>query len=98
MTEISIEGKLGHELGSTWKLKVRNFVELFNAIEANTNKLRKYLDRHRKEYWAIFVDNERVDASSFLHANIKNKKIKIIPILAGAAATLAAAIVGAMGV
>jgi predicted phage tail protein len=96
MTEISIEGKLGRELGSHWKLKVRNFAELFNAIEANTNKLRKYLDGNRREYWAIFVNGERVDPSSFLHSNIKNKKIKIIPILAGAAATVAVAIVGAM--
>jgi len=98
MTEISIEGKLGSELGSHWKLKVRNFVELFNALEANTNKLRKYLDGHRREYWAIFVNEERVDCSSFLHSNIKNKKIKIIPILAGAAATVAAAVIGAMGI
>jgi predicted phage tail protein len=98
MTEISIEGKLGRELGSHWKLKVRNFVELFNALEANTNKLRKYLDGHRREYWAIFVNDERVDPSSFLHSNIKNKKIKIIPILAGAAASVAVAIVGAMGI
>jgi predicted phage tail protein len=98
MTEISIEGRLGQELGSFWRLKVRTFVELFNALEANTSKLRKYLDGHRKEYWAIFVNNERVELSSFLHSDIKNKKIKIIPILAGGASTMAAAIVAAIGV
>ena len=98
MTEISIEGRLGQELGSFWRLKVRTFVELFNALEANTSKLRKYLDGHRKEYWAIFVNNERVELSSFLHSDIKNKKIKIIPILAGGASTMAAAIVSAIGV
>jgi len=98
MTELSIEGKLGKLLGSSWKLNVSNFVELFNALEANTQKLRNYLRGHQKEYWAIFVDGERVDADGFLYDNIKNKKIKIIPILAGGAAAIATAIVAQMGI
>ena len=98
MTELSIEGKLGKLLGSSWKLNVSSFTELFNALEANTQKLRNYLRGHKKEYWAIFVDGERVDADGFLYDNIKNKKIKIIPILAGAAGTIAAAIVVEMGI
>ena len=98
MTELSIEGKLGQVLGSTWKLHVSNFVELFSALEANTQKLRNYLRSHKKEYWAIFVDGERVDSDGFLFDNIKDKKIKIIPILAGAAGTIAAAIVLEMGI
>jgi len=98
MTELSIEGKLGKLLGSSWKLNVSNFVELFNALEANTQKLRNYLRGHQKEYWAIFVDGERVDADGFLYDNIKNKKVKIIPILAGGAAAIATAIVAQMGI
>jgi predicted phage tail protein len=98
MTELSIEGKLGRVFGSTWKLKVSNFVELFSALEANTQKLRNYLRTHKKEYWAIFVDGERVDADGFLFNNIKDKKIKIIPILAGGAAAIATAIVAEMGI
>jgi len=98
MTELNIEGKLGKVFGSTWELNVSNFVELFSALEANTQKLRNYLRTNRKEYWAIFVDGERVDADGFLFDNIKNKKIQIIPILAGAAGTIAAAIVAEMGI
>ena len=98
MTNISIEGHLAEVVGSSWTLKVRNFRELFNAIEANTNKLRDYFNAHRKQYWAIFVDDERVDADSFMFQNIENKQVKIIPLLAGAASTLAAAIVAAIGV
>jgi len=98
MTELNIEGKLGKVFGSTWELNVSNFVELFSALEANTQKLRNYLRTNRKEYWAIFVDGERVDADGFLFDNIKNKKIQIIPILAGAAGTIAAAIVVEMGI
>jgi len=98
MTNISIEGHLAEVVGSSWTLKVRNFMELFNAIEANTNKLRNYFNARSKQYWAIFVDDERVDAEGFMFQNIENKHVRIIPLLAGGASSLAAAIVAAIGV
>jgi|GEM_PF-2831852 len=97
MTNISIEGHLAEVVGSKWKLKVRNFVELFNAIEANTHKLRAYLNSRTGHYWAIFVDGEKVDPDSFLFQNIKNKSVKIIPLLAGGVTTVSVAIVAALG-
>ena len=97
MTEISIEGHLAEVVGSSWTLKVRNFMELFNAIEANTNKLRNYFNARRKQYWAIFVDDERVDAEKFMFQNIENKHVRIIPLLAGGG-PVAGAIVAAIGV
>jgi predicted phage tail protein len=97
MTNISIEGHLAEVVGSSWTLKVRNFMELFNAIEANTNKLRDYFNTRTKQYWAIFVDGERVDAERFMFQNIENKEVKIIPLLAGGASAMAAAIVSAIG-
>ena len=98
MTTVNIEGHLGRVFGSVWNLQVSTFRELFSAIEANTKNLRSYLYKNKKEYWAIFVDGERVDLDNFLQSNIKNKKIKIIPILAGAASTLAVAIVSQLGI
>ena len=98
MTNISIEGHLAEVVGPKWQLKVRNFIELFNAIEANTHKLRAYLNGCTGNYWAIFVDEEKVDAERFMFQNIENKHVRIIPLLAGGAATLAAAIVSAIGV
>jgi len=98
MTNISIEGHLGEVVGSSWSLKVRNFRELFNAMEANTNKLRDYFNAHTQQYWAIFVNDEKVDAQSFMFQNIENKHVRIIPLLAGGASALAAAIVSAIGV
>jgi predicted phage tail protein len=77
---------------------VRNFVELFNAIEANTHKLRTYLNGRGGNYWAIFVNDEKVDPDSFLFQNIKDKNVKIIPVLAGGVTTISAAIVAAIGV
>ena len=97
MTNISIEGHLAEVVGSSWTLKVRNFMELFNAIEANTNKLRNYFNARRKQYWAIFVDDERVDAEKFMFQNIENKHVRIIPLLAGGG-PIAGAIVAAIGV
>ena len=97
MTNISIEGHLAEVVGSKWKLKVRNFVELFNAIEANTHKLRAYLNSRTGHYWAIFVDGEKVNPDSFLFQNIKTKSVKIIPLLAGGVTTVSVAIVAALG-
>jgi predicted phage tail protein len=97
MTNISIEGHLAKVVGPKWELHVRNFVELFNAIEANTHKLRAYLNGRTGHYWAIFVNGEKVDPDSFLFQNIKDKNVKIIPLLAGGGPVVAA-IVTAMGV
>jgi predicted phage tail protein len=98
MTNISIEGNLAKIVGPKWQLKVRNFVELFNAIEANTHKLRAYLNGGSGRYWAIFVNGEKVNPDSFLFQNIKDKSVKIIPILAGGVTTVSAAIVAAMAI
>jgi len=56
MTTIRIEGWLGELLGRKWDLKVKNFVELFNAIENNTHKLRSLLLKTRGNSFAMFVD------------------------------------------
>ncbi len=98
MTDIFIGGKLGKKIGSTWKLKVSTFMELFNALECNTGTFRHYLNKNKKDKLAIFLDGDLVKADDFLHRDVKNKKIEIVPILAGAAAVLAGAIVSAIGV
>ena len=97
MTDIFIGGKLGKKIGSTWKLKVSTFMELFNALECNTGIFRHYLNKNKKDKLAIFLDGDLVKADDFLYRDVKNKKIEIVPILAGAAATLAGAIVSAIG-
>ena len=84
MTTIRIEGWLGELLGRKWDLKVKNFVELFNAIENNTHKLRSLLLKTRGNSFAMFVDGELVDNKNFLFTNIRGKKVDILPVLAGA--------------
>lgn len=97
MTDIFIGGKLGKKIGSTWKLKVSTFMELFNALECNTGTFRHYLNKNKKDKLAIFLDGDLVKADDFLHRDVKNKKIEIVPILAGAAAVLASALVSVIG-
>ena len=98
MTTVNIEGHLGRVFGYVWNLQVSTFRELFSAMEANSKNLRSYLHQNKKEYWAIFVDGERVESDKFLQTNIKAKKVKIIPILAGAAAALAGFLVAQLGI
>ena len=97
MTDIFIGGKLGKKIGSTWKLKVSTFMELFNALECNTGTFRHYLNKNKKDKLAIFLDGDLVEADDFLYRDVRNKKIEIVPILAGAAAMLASAIVSTIG-
>jgi len=97
MTTIRIEGWLGELLGRKWDLKVKNFVELFNAIENNTHKLRSFFLKNRGNSFAMFVDGELVDNKNFLFTNIRGKKVDILPVLAGATTAIAVEIAKAVG-
>ena len=96
MTTIRIEGWLGELLGRKWDLKVKNFVELFNAIENNTHKLRSFLLKNRGNSFAMFVDGELVDNKNFLFTNIRGKRVDIMPVLAGATTAIASQIASAV--
>ena len=96
MTTIRIEGWLGELLGRKWDLKVKNFVELFNAIENNTHKLRSFLLKKRGNSFAMFVDGELVDNKNFLFTNIRGKRVDIMPVLAGATTAIASQIASAV--
>ena len=97
MTTIRIEGWLGELLGKKWDLKVKNFVELFSAIENNTHKFRSFLLKNRGNSFAIFVDGELVDNKNFIFTNIRGKKVDILPVLAGATTAIAVEIAKAVG-
>ena len=96
MTTIRIEGWLGELLGRKWDLKVKNFVELFNAIENNTHKLRSFLLKNRGNSFAMFVDGELVDNKNFLFTNIRGKRVDIMPVLACATTAIASQIASAV--
>ncbi|MAG26056.1 hypothetical protein CMI47_10795 [Candidatus Pacearchaeota archaeon] len=97
MTTVRIEGWLGALLGREWNLKVKNFVELFSALENNTHKFRSFLLKNRGNCFAIFVDGELVDNKSFVFTNIRGKRVDILPVLAGATTAIATSIAKAVG-
>ena len=96
MTEVFLEGRLGQVLGRRFSFKTKTLKETLNAIEANTSRLRSYFLNSKKRAFAIFVDNREVSVDSHLICNVKNKKVRIIPILFGAVAATSAAIAAAI--
>ncbi len=96
MTEVFLEGRLGQVLGRRFSFKTKTLKETLNAIEANTNRLRSYFLNSKKRAFAIFVDDKEVAVDSHLICNVRNKKVRIIPILFGAVAATSAAIAAAI--
>lgn len=96
MTEVFLEGRLGQVLGRRFSFKTKTLKETLNAIEANTSRLRSYFLNSKKRAFAIFVDDKEVSVDRNLICNVKNKKVRIIPILFGAVAATSAAIAAAI--
>ena len=98
MTTLTIEGWLGSLLGRKWDLDVRNFVELFSALEHNTHKLKNFLLKSKNNCFAIFVDGEQVEKENFLFMDIRGKEVQILPVLAGSTTAIATKIIEAIGI
>jgi len=98
MTTLTIEGWLGSLLGRKWDLDVRNFVELFSALEHNTHKLKNFLLKNKNNCFAIFVDGEQVEKENFLFMDIRGKEVQILPVLAGSTTAIATKIIEAIGI
>tara|TARA_Y100000004_G_scaffold197348_1_gene271318 strand:+ start:6399 stop:7106 length:708 start_codon:yes stop_codon:yes gene_type:complete len=97
MTEVFLEGRLGQLVGKEFSFKTRTLKEVLSAIEANTGRLRRYLQKNGKRTFAIFIDDKEVDIDRGFNISVKNKKVVIIPLLFGAiAATLTTLIVAGM--
>ena len=90
MTEVFLEGRLGQVLGRRFSFKTKTLKETLNAIEANTSRLRSYFLNSKKRAFAIFVDDKEISVDRNLICNVKDKEVRIIPILFGAVAATAA--------
>ena len=97
MITLTIEGWLGSLLGRKWNLDVKNFVELFSALENNTHKLKNFLLKNKNNCFAIFVDGEQVEKENFLFMDIRGTEIQILPVLAGSTTAIATKIIEAIG-
>jgi len=99
MTEIFIEGRLGKIVGNYHKLNCLTLGEVFDAIECNTGKLKKYISLNKRRMFSVFIDDKLADPDFFAEERVKNKKITILPILMGAIglATVSALNIAALG-
>lgn len=96
MTTVTLEGRLGHLVGKSFKFHVRTLREALAAIEANTGKLRSYLMLNSKRSFAIFINGKHIESDAELSVNIKDKNVLIIPVLFGGVVATSAAIAAAI--
>ena len=96
MTNVYLGGRLGKIVGKRFKFHTRNLKEVFDAIEANTNKLRSFLLKDKKRVLAIFVNDREIDSSTGLMTNVQGKTVKVLPMLKGGFVKTAAAIVAVL--
>lgn len=77
---------MGEIMGSYHEFACNRLDELFLAIEANTGQLRSYVAKNKKRGIAVFVDGVVVTMEEMKNAfiNVKNKEVKIVPLLVGA--------------
>lgn len=60
MTKVILHGKFGEDIGREWDLEIENVAEALRAIDANTQKLRKWLINNHQEEFFIYVNKEHV--------------------------------------
>lgn len=84
MTEVFIEGRLGKIVGNHHKFCCVTLREIFEALESNTGKFKRYLLRNKKRTFSIFIDDKLVDPELFGEEKVKGKKVTILPMLMGA--------------
>lgn len=83
MTTVLLEGRMGKLIGKSFSFNTRTLREVFAAIEANTEKLQKYFSSNKRRHFAIFVNDKKVDLDAGLNISVKNKTVRVIPILKG---------------
>ena len=60
MINIVLHGVLGKKLGRTWLLDVDSVHEIFEAVEANSQKINKYFSDFKKfvSHFVVYVDGK----------------------------------------
>lgn len=86
MINIILEGVLGKTLGNSWSLNVNSVLEVFEAIEANTNRITKFYKDLEKimTHFVVYID-DKIMPHHLLNSKILNSgsTVKILPIIQG---------------
>lgn len=88
MVNVKLHGVFENFIDTDWTLNVKSVLEIFEAIEANTNKLVSTLGILNEyiSHFIIYVDEKPVPPE-YLNSPIlnKNSKVEIVPLIIGSA-------------
>ena len=92
MIDITLHGILGKKLGKNWRLNVDSVYEIFEAVEANNQKINKYFSDFQKfvTHFIVYVNGKILPPHLLKSKMLENEnKVEIVPIIQGGlAATL----------
>ena len=88
MVNIKLHGVFENFIKTEWNLNVCTILEVFEAIEANTNKLVStlgILDEYISHF--IIYADDKIVSPEYLNSPIlnKNSKVEIVPLIVGSA-------------
>jgi len=86
MIDITLHGILGKKLGKNWQLDVDSVFEIFEAVEANNQKINKYFSDFKKfvSHFVVYIDG-KIMPSHLLKSKIleNGSKVEIVPVIQG---------------
>ncbi len=91
MINIVLHGVLGKKLGKNWQLNVDSIYEIFEAVEANNQKINKYFSDFKKfvTHFIVYVDGKILPSHLLKSRILENgNKVEIIPIIQGGGTAL----------
>ena len=86
MINIVLHGVLGKKLGRTWLLDVDSVHEIFEAVEANNQKINKYFSDFQKfvTHFIVYVNGKILPPHLLKSKILENEnKVEIVPIIQG---------------
>jgi len=86
MIDITLHGILGKKLGKNWRLNVDSVYEIFEAVEANNQKINKYFSDFKKfvTHFVVYIDGKILPAHLLKSKILENgSKVEIVPIIQG---------------
>ena len=91
MINITLHGILGKKLGKNWRLNVDSVYEIFEAVEANNQKINKYFSDFQKfvTHFVVYVNGKILPPHLLKSKILENgNKVEILPVVQGGAFSL----------
>jgi len=91
MINITLHGILGKKLGKNWQLNVDSVYKIFEAVEANNQKINKYFSDFKKfvTHFMVYIDGKILPSHLLKSKILENgNKVEIIPVVQGGGALI----------